>query len=178
MDVNSAWIPTWHQMDHVTWSLGLSYSQKPSLGGKPNTKPGDHGTPDPLFYSIISWVRTHVNRNSLKQHLVEGLVTYGITLHSRVCDHTSWFWRCIGTAFAHSLMGSHNVMVTAFGSWPLKSFEMNQQQTHIRSPLYVIWGKRDYRIQTYLSFIHPTYATQMLLFVVDLTPQAYFKIPN
>jgi hypothetical protein len=23
MDVKSTWIPTWHQMDHVSWSLGL-----------------------------------------------------------------------------------------------------------------------------------------------------------
>ena len=34
MDVKSTWIPTWHQMDIVSWSLG----------GRPNTKPGDHGT--------------------------------------------------------------------------------------------------------------------------------------
>ena len=23
MDVKSTWIPTWHSMDHVSWSLGL-----------------------------------------------------------------------------------------------------------------------------------------------------------
>jgi hypothetical protein len=23
MDVKSTWTPTWHQMDHVSWSLGL-----------------------------------------------------------------------------------------------------------------------------------------------------------
>ena len=23
MDVKSTWIPTWHQMDHVSWSIGL-----------------------------------------------------------------------------------------------------------------------------------------------------------
>jgi hypothetical protein len=32
MDVKSTWIPTWHLMDHVSWSLGLF--QKPSLGDK------------------------------------------------------------------------------------------------------------------------------------------------
>ena len=43
MDVKSTWIPTWHQMDHVSWSLGLF--SKPPLGGRSNnTKPGDHGT--------------------------------------------------------------------------------------------------------------------------------------
>ena len=30
------------QMNHVSWSLGL-FSKTP-LGGRPNTKPGDHGT--------------------------------------------------------------------------------------------------------------------------------------
>jgi hypothetical protein len=23
MDVKSTWVPTWHRMDHVSWSLGL-----------------------------------------------------------------------------------------------------------------------------------------------------------
>ena len=66
MDVKSTWIPTWHQMDHVSWSFGL-YS-KPPLGGMPNTKPGDHGTLNahkPLVYSNLSCVRTRMNRNTL-----------------------------------------------------------------------------------------------------------------
>ena len=25
MDVKSTWIPTWHPMDHVSWSLGLFF---------------------------------------------------------------------------------------------------------------------------------------------------------
>ena len=25
MDVNSTWIPTWHPMHHVSWSLGLFF---------------------------------------------------------------------------------------------------------------------------------------------------------
>ena len=46
MDVKSTWIPTWHQMDRVSWSLGL-ISKPPPLGGRPNTKPlGDHRTPN------------------------------------------------------------------------------------------------------------------------------------
>ena len=31
-----------------------------------------------------------MNRNSLKWHLVEGPITYDFTLHSRVCDHTTY----------------------------------------------------------------------------------------
>ena len=54
-------------------------------------------------------------------HLVEGMVTYDFTLHLRVRDHPTWFWRCAGTAFGHFHSGSHNIMVTALGlrvKWP------------------------------------------------------------
>jgi hypothetical protein len=57
-----------------------------------------------------------VNRNSLKWHLVEDPVTYDFTLQLRVYDHTTYFWRCVGTAFQDFLLGSHNFMVTALGS--------------------------------------------------------------
>jgi hypothetical protein len=50
------------------------------------------------------------------KHLVEGPVTYVFILHLRVCDHTTWFWRCVGTTFGHFLLGSHNFMVMALGS--------------------------------------------------------------
>ena len=43
VDVKSTWIPTWHRIDHVSWWLG-SFSKRP-IRGRPNTKPGDHGTP-------------------------------------------------------------------------------------------------------------------------------------
>jgi hypothetical protein len=57
MNVKSTWIPTWHQMDHVSWSLG----------GRPNTKPEDHGTQNAqncwfiLFYHVWgpSWIEIH-----------------------------------------------------------------------------------------------------------------------
>ena len=62
MDVKSTWITTWHWMDHVSWSL--DYSQKPPLGGRSNTKPGDPGTSNAhncwfvLFYHVWrpAWV--------------------------------------------------------------------------------------------------------------------------
>ena len=34
-----------------------------------------------------------MNRNSLKEQLVEGLITYDFTVHLRVRDHTTCFWR-------------------------------------------------------------------------------------
>ena len=67
-------------------------------------------------YSILSCVRARVTRDSLKSHLDEGRVTYDFTLHSRVHDHTTRFWRCVGTAFRHFLSDSQNFMVTTLGS--------------------------------------------------------------
>jgi hypothetical protein len=49
------------------WSLGLF--PKPSLGGRPNTKPRDQCHSErsqPLIYSILSCVGTRMNRNLLK----------------------------------------------------------------------------------------------------------------
>jgi hypothetical protein len=110
-----------HGIERVMFHGHLNYFQKPPLGGGPNTKPRDHGTPNAhnhWFILILSYVRTRVNRNSLKSHLVEGPVTYDFTLHLRVCDHTTtwWCWRCVGTmAFGHFSCGlsqSHG-----HGSW-------------------------------------------------------------
>ena len=33
-----------HGIEWIMFHGHLDYSQNPSLGGKPNTKPGDHGT--------------------------------------------------------------------------------------------------------------------------------------
>ena len=85
-----------------------------------------------------------MNRNPLKQHLIEGPVTYDITLHSRVGDHTTWSWRCIGTTFGHFHLGSHYFMVTTLGScvkWPLgptqTSARIRREQQHTRPILFV-----------------------------------------
>ena len=119
MDVQSTWIPTRHLMEHVslvTWTIfknyllevGLTQNHRETMTLWMLTTVG-------LFYLYHSW-GTHMHRNSLKQHLVEEPVPYEFTLHLRVCDHTTWFWRCVRTA-----LGSHVFMVTALGScvkWP------------------------------------------------------------
>ena len=46
-----------------------------------------------------------MNWNSLKNHIVEGPVTYGFRLHLRVRDATTWLWRYVGTAFGHFSFG-------------------------------------------------------------------------
>ena len=66
MDVKFTWIPTWHLMDHVSWSLGLLF-KKPPLWGRPTTK--DHGTPNAhnrwfiLFYHVWGpeWIKIQWN---------------------------------------------------------------------------------------------------------------------
>ena len=88
--VNARWMSSRHGFLHgIEWIVfhgRLDCFQKPLLGGRPNTKPlGDHGTPnayDMLVYSNLSCVRTCLNRNSLKLHLVEapGHIWLHITL--------------------------------------------------------------------------------------------------
>ena len=70
----------------------LDYFQKPPLGGRPNTKPGDHGTPNAhnrwfiLFYHVWgpAWIEIHWNsiwlrvRSHMASHYTWGSVT---TLH-------------------------------------------------------------------------------------------------
>ena len=85
----------------------LDFFPKPPLGGRPNTKPGAHGTQNAhnhwfiLFYHVWrpSWIEAHWN---------------SIWLRAR--DHTTRFCRYVGTAFGHFLLGSQNFMVTSLGS--------------------------------------------------------------
>ena len=78
MDAKFTWMPTWHPIGSCFIFIGLF--SKTAFGGRPNRKPGDHD--NPLIHSIVSCVRPHSNRNSLKYHSIEGLVTYDFTLHS------------------------------------------------------------------------------------------------
>ena len=113
----STWIPTWHGMDHVSWSLGLF--SKPPLGGRPNTKPGNRDTPNThnrwfiLFQHVwwLAWIETYWNSIWLqaRSHMA-------FTLHLRARDHTTWLWRCLWMAFGHFLLDSHNFTATALGS--------------------------------------------------------------
>jgi hypothetical protein len=108
---------TWHWMDHVSWSL--DYFKTPPLGCRSNTKPTNHGIPNVhnhwfvLFHHVrgLAWIDIHRNSSWLKTP-----ITHDFTMHLRVCDHTTRFWRCVGTAFGHFLFGSHNFMVTTLGT--------------------------------------------------------------
>jgi hypothetical protein len=99
----------------VTWTSFKNHL----LEGRPNTKPRDHGTLNlhNRWFIIVYHMRgPRMNRNSLKWHLVDGPAAYDLTLHLRIRDHTTWFWRYLGTAFGDFLLGSHNFMITVVGS--------------------------------------------------------------
>ena len=108
-------------MDHVSWSLGL-FPKNIFLEVGLNTKPGDRGTPNAqnswwfLFY--YAW-GSRMNRKSFEIAFGWGP---GHTWLHRARDHTTLLWKCVGTAFGHFLLGSHNFVVRALGScvkWPL-----------------------------------------------------------
>jgi hypothetical protein len=118
----------------IEWNMlhgHLDYFQKPPLGGRPNTKPRDHGTPNAhnrwfiLFYRTRAPIGIEIHWNS---------ICWGpghIWLHTTLegpWPHP-WCWRCVGTAFGRFLLGSHNFMVTALGScvkWPLGLLSINK----------------------------------------------------
>ena len=100
--VNARWMSSLHGFVHgIEWIMvhgHLDCSQKSFVGGRPNTNLGDHDTPNAhncwfiLFYYVQepAWMGI-----SLKEHLVEGLVTYGFTIHLKIRDHARWCWRCV-----------------------------------------------------------------------------------
>ena len=76
-DQQSKWIQDGclHGTEWITFQGHLNYFRKPPLGGRPNTKPEDHGTQNShtrWFILFSSYVRARMNRNSLKSQLVEG----------------------------------------------------------------------------------------------------------
>jgi hypothetical protein len=119
-----------HGIKWITFHGHLDYYQKPPLGGRLNTKPlGDHNTQIAhnhsfvLFYHVWgpAWIEIHWNSIRFRARPV----TYGFTLHLRVRDHNTWFWRCVGTmAFGHFLLAltiSWSQLLACVRSSPQKS---------------------------------------------------------
>jgi hypothetical protein len=81
-----------HGIEWIKCHGHSDYFQKPPLGGRPHTKPGDHGTPDAhncgfiLFYHVWgpAWIEIHWNsiwlraRSHMTSHYAWGFMT---TLH-------------------------------------------------------------------------------------------------
>ena len=86
----------------VTWNIF-----KTTSWGRPDTKPWDHGTPNVHNCWLILFIKREdrMNRISFKYHLVESPVKYDFILHSRIGNHPTGLWSCVGTAFGHFLLG-------------------------------------------------------------------------
>ena len=114
----------WSKWMHNGCKVYLDYFQKPSLRYGPNTKLRNHCTLKShkhwflIFYHV--WGH-HMNKNSLKWNLIEGLVPFAFTLHLRARDQTTSFWKWLGTAFGHFFWAPTITWLKALGSsvkWP------------------------------------------------------------
>jgi hypothetical protein len=99
----------------VTWIIFKNHLLK-VIGLRQNQETNNFKRSHMLIYSILScmkptWIEIHWNRIWLRaqSHMTS-------QYHLRIRDHTTWFWRCLETAFGHFLLGSHSFMVTALGS--------------------------------------------------------------
>ena len=111
----------------------LDYLQKPPLGGRPNTNPGDHGTPNAhnrwfiLFYHAWgpAWIEILWNNIWLRawSHMTPHSTWKSVTTPHEVGG-------VLEQAFGHFLLGSHNFMVSALGScvkWPLSYIDLDRR---------------------------------------------------
>jgi hypothetical protein len=97
----------------ITWIVFKKYLFEVGLTQNQETMALRTLTTVDLFYSIMC-------EDPHESKFIEivfgwGPSTYDFTLHLRVPDHTTWLWRCLGTAFGHFLLGSHDFMVMALG---------------------------------------------------------------
>jgi hypothetical protein len=98
--------------------------RKPPLGGRPTPNQETTALRMPTIVDLFYFIMCEDPHEWKFLEIAFGwrLVTYDFTLHLRIRDHTTWFWRCVGMTFGHFLLGSHNFMVTALnscGKWPL-----------------------------------------------------------
>ena len=80
--------------------------------------------------------------------MVEDQVAHNSTLDLRICDHITWFWRRLGTAFGHFLLSSHNFMVTTLGlcvKWPWFIPCPYSNATSTTKIVWCIWRSLDIR---------------------------------
>ena len=148
MDVKSTWIPTWHRMDHVLCSLELF--SRPSLRGRPNTKPGDHDT-----------LNAH-NRWFLLFDRARGPTLIKIHWNSiwlRVWSHMTlhYTWGFITTL--------HN-FGSVLGRWPLDTFLWALTISWSRFLAHV-WSGPNLQSTMLLTMPKPLYSAQVHLHVLN-----------
>ena len=99
----------------VTWTIFKNHFLEVGLTrNQPGDRPWHSERSQLLIYCILSCVRTHMNAKFIEIAFGQGS---GHTwLHWGYVTTRHGFWRCVGTAFRHFLLGRHNYMVTALGS--------------------------------------------------------------
>ena len=129
----------------VTWTIFKNHLVEVGLTQNQETMALRAFTTVDLFYFIMR--EDPHEQKCIEIALGWGLITYDFALHLRVRDHTTWFWRCVGTAFWHVLLGSHNFMVTALGSCVKRPYAKLMHMVMLRMSLLpltlsmnVIWG--------------------------------------
>ena len=73
----------------VTWTILKTHLLEVCLTQNEETMALRTLTTVDVFYFIMLEGHFRMNRNSLKQHLVESPVTYAFTLHLKIRDHTT-----------------------------------------------------------------------------------------
>ena len=127
----------WYSLHRFLHGIGwiilygcLDYFHQPNFGGRPNKKQGDHGTPNAhncwfiLDYHVWGPASIEIHWNSIWLRDLSHMTSHFTCV--RIHDHTTWCWRCVGTAFGHFLLGSHNFTVAALGScakWHTRDWE-------------------------------------------------------
>ena len=96
----------------VTWTIFKNYLLEIGLKQNRETMAIQNPTTVDLFFYHV-W-GPHMNRYSMKQHLVEGPVTYDFTLHLSARDQTTLIWKCPKAAFEHFLGA---LTMFGHGSW-------------------------------------------------------------
>ena len=95
----------------------LDYFQKPPLGGRPNTKPGDHGTPNAhnrwfiLFYHVWgpAWIEIHWNsiwlrtRSHMASHYIWGSMTTLCDFRGVLGQHLDTFFWALTSSWSQPL---------------------------------------------------------------------------
>jgi hypothetical protein len=146
MDVKSTWIPT--GIEWIIFYGHLDFFSKPPLGGRPNTKPGDHGTSNAhnrwfsLFYHVwgSAWIEIHWNSiwlrapSRMTSHYTWGSMT---TLHDYGSDLDALWTLSFGLSQFHG----HALGLCVKWPWvPLKTSEPTIVISILDSIINIIGG--------------------------------------
>ena len=123
----------------------LNYFQNPPLGGRPNTKLRDHGTPNvynrwfSLFYHVWGHVWTYVHWNSIWLRARPHMTSHYTWVSMTMLHGFGGVFRQM--VFGHFLLGSHSSMVTTLGlcvKWPLVP-NHKVMRINTKSPKFSQW---------------------------------------